>query len=331
MCSTFHDIRKSFASLRVEKKHRHREIASFLNVTEVELIDAHVGVTKLESIKSFPNLARAIRLKPSWSNIIKDIQGFGEVMSLTRNAHVVHENLAFYKQASASDDIGIVTSDDLEIRLIFERWEYGYLFEECKSTVLQRSIQFFDEFGASVHKIFLLPHSHHWYFDELAKRWADSNQDPGVIVHEKLEHDQHSERSTLTTMIEEQLANQSELIGLGEMQSFLNAAVKAKLPLLITLQNQGASQSHDGVIHEIEERKDWLHLSNQQFNAHLQLSQTLKVFVNHQVSPYSIEIFDDKFDLLVLISLSAKASPVDREVWEGLPEMARAREMSLLE
>ncbi len=331
MCSTFHDIRKSFASLRVEKKHRHQEIASFLNVTEVELIDSYVGVTKLESIKSFPNLARAIRLKPSWSSIIRDIQGFGEVLSLTRNSHAVHENLAFYKQSSFNDDTGIVTSDELVIRLMFERWKYGYLFEECKSTVLQRSIQFFDEFGAPAHKIFLLPHSHHWYFDEFAKRWADSNQDAGIIIEEKLKREHDLDKSALTTMIEEQSANQKDLLDLDQMQYFLDLATKAKLPLVITVQNHGTNQSHEGVIHEIEERKDWLHLSNQQFNAHLQLSQLLKIFLNHQVNPYSMEIFDDKCSHLVLIALSSKASPADREVWESLPEKVKAREVSLLE
>jgi putative hemin transport protein len=331
MCSTFHDIRKSFASLRVEKKLRHQEIASFLNVTEVELIDSHVGVTKFESIKSFPNLARAIRLKPSWPNIIQDIQGFGEVMSLTRNAYAVHENLSFYKHASSNDDIGIVSSDELAIHLMYEKWEFGYLFEECKSTVLQRSIQFFDEFGAPVHKIFLLPHSHHWYFDELAKRWTDSNQDPGISVQEKIEDDQTLDKSTLTTMLEERAANQKELIDLDQMQFFLNSAANEKLPLTITVQNHGVAQSHDGVIHEIQERKDWLHLSNQQFNCHLQLTQILKIFINHQVSPCSMEMFDEKDSLLVLVALSSKATPADKEIWEELPEKVKAREMSLLE
>ena len=331
MCSTFHDIRKSFASLRVEKKLRHQEIASFLNVTEVELIDSHVGVTKFESIKSFPNLARAIRLKPSWSNIIQDIQGFGEVMSLSRNAHAVHENLSFYKQASSSDDVGMVQSDELAIHLMYEKWEFGYLFEECKSTVLQRSIQFFDEFGAPAHKIFLLPHSHHWYFDELAKRWADSNQDPGISVQEKIEDDQTLDKSTLTTMVEERAANQKELIDLDQMQFFLNSATNGKLPLTITVQNHGVTQSHDGVIHEIQERKDWLHLSNQQFNCHLQLTQMLKIFINHQISPYSMEMFDEKGLLLVLVALSSKATSADKEIWEELPDKVKAREMSLLE
>jgi putative hemin transport protein len=335
MCSTLHDIRKSFASLRVEKKHRHREIASLLNVTELELIDAHVGVTKLESIKSSPNLSRAIRLKSSWPNIIRDVQGFGEVMSLTRNTHAVHENLAFYKHASVSDDGGMILSDELAMRLTFDRWEYGYLFEECKSTVLQRSIQFFNEFGEPVHKIFLLPHSHHWYFDDLAKKWADSNQHPGVIVQEKLEHDQNLSKGVLITMIEERYANQKELVEFEMAQFLLNSAVQNKLPLIITVQNDGAKQSHDGVIDEVREHKEWLHLSNQQFNCHLNLKRMPKIFINHQSSPYFIEMLDDRGLPVALISLSAKATPADIEAWEDVLEQAKVKErtveMSLLE
>jgi putative hemin transport protein len=325
MCSTFHDIRKSFASLRVEKKHRHREIASFLNVTEVELIDSHVGVTKLESIKSFPNLARAIRLKPSWSNIIQDIQGFGEVMSLTRNAHAVHENLSFYKHASSSDDVGMVQSDELMIRLNYEKWEFGYLFEECKSHVLQRSIQFFDEFGVPAHKIFLLPHSHHWYFDEMAKRWADSNQLPGVLLQEKAEPDQSANSGALASIIAERHTSQQETMDAGVVQSLLRSSLELKLPLFITVQNHGVSQS------EIRDHNDWLHLINQQFNCHLQLAQIPKICINHQESPFLIEMFDKESFLLASIALSTKATLADRQAWEDLLELVKASEMSLLE
>ena len=331
MCSTFHDIRKSFASLRVEKKHRHREIASFLNVTEVELIDSHVGVTKLTSIKSFPNLARAIRLKPLWSNIIQDTQGFGEVMSLTRNAHAVHENLAFYKHASSSDDVGMVLSDELMMRFMYERWGHGYLFEECKSTVLQRSIQFFDEFGSPVHKIFLLPQSHHWFFDELAKRWADSNQEPGILVQEKSESDGQMNRDALVSIIEERHASQKDIIDADVVQSLLRSSVELKLPLIITVQNDGVSQSHDGVLDEIRDHNHWLHLINQQFNCHLQLTQMPRIYINHQDSPFLIEMLDEKGFLLASIALSAKATPANQQAWEELLDQVKAVEMSLLE
>ncbi len=331
MCSTFHDIRKSFASLRVEKNHRHRDIASLLNVTEVELLDSHAGVTKLESIKSFPNLARSIRLKPSWSSIIQDSQGFGEVMSLTRNAHAVHENLAFYKHTSSSDGVGMVLSEELTMRLMYEKWEHGYLFEECKSTILQRSLQFFDEFGTSVHKIFLLPHSHHWFFDELAKRWADSNQEPGIIVQEKLAHDQQIKKGTSTSIIEERHANQQESINLDVVQSLLCSSVELKLPLIITVQNDGVNQSHDGILGEVRDHNNWLHLINEQFNCHLQLALMPKIFINNQESPYSIEMMNEEGFLLASIAVSPRATSADSQDWEDLLDKVKTREMSLLE
>jgi putative hemin transport protein len=290
-----------------------------------------VGVTKLESIKSFPNLARAIRLKPLWSNIIQDIQGFGEVMSLTRNAHAVHENLSFYKHASSSDDVGMVQSDELMIRLNYEKWEFGYLFEECKSHVLQRSIQFFDEFGTPIHKIFLLPHSHHWYFDEIAKRWADSNQLPGVLLQEKAELDQPANSGALASIIAERHTSQQETMDAGVVQSLLSSSLELKLPLFITVQNHGVSQSHDGVLNEIRDHNDWLHLINQRFNCHLQLAQMPKICINHQESPFLIEMLDKESFLLASIALSTKATPSDRQAWEDLLEHVNASEMSLLE
>ena len=331
MCSTFHDIRKSFASLRVEKKHRHHEIASFLNITEVELIDSHVGVTKLESIKSSPNLSRAIRLRQPCSKIIKDIKGFGEVMSLTRNTHAVHENLAFYKHVSSSDEIGILSSDELAVNMMFERWEFAYLFEECKANFLQRSVQFFDEFGSPVNKIFLLPHSHHWYFDELAKRWADSNQDPGIMVQEKLERDQNLVKGALTDIIEERRVNQMEVIGSDVAHSLLLSVLQLKLPLVITVKNSGTKQSHHGVLEEIRDHNHWLHLINEQFNCHLQLKQMPKICINHLENPFLIEMLDDQGFLLASIALSAKASSSVKRAWEELSEQLRVIEMSLLE
>ena len=85
MCSQVIDIRQSFASLRLEKKLRHREISKFLGITEAELIDAHVGVSRLTAMKSSPHLARATRLKKPYCELISQMEGLGEVLALTRN------------------------------------------------------------------------------------------------------------------------------------------------------------------------------------------------------------------------------------------------------
>jgi putative hemin transport protein len=225
----------------------------------------------------------------------------------------------------------MVLSEELTMRLMYERWEHGYLFEECKSNVVQRSIQFFDEFGTSIYKIFLMPHSHHWFFDELAKRWADSNQEPGIIVHEKLAHDQQINQGALASIIEERHANQKESINLDVVQSLLRSSVELKLPLIITVQNDGVNQSHDGILAEVRDHNHWLHLIKEKFNCHLQLALMPKMFINHQESPYSIEMMNEEGFLLASITVSTKATPADRQAWEDLLDKVKAREMSLLE
>ena len=61
----------------------------------------------------------------------------------------------------------------------------AYIFEEGKGDSLQRSVQFFDECGQAVHKVFLLPDSCHEAFEQMIDLWADSNQDAGVQVQEQ--------------------------------------------------------------------------------------------------------------------------------------------------
>jgi hypothetical protein len=56
-----------------------------------------------------------------------------------------------------------------------------------------------------------------------------------------------------------------------------------------------------------------------------------KICINHQESPFLIEMSDDEDFLLASITLSTKASPGDTEAWEGLLEQVKGRELSLLE
>jgi hypothetical protein len=56
-----------------------------------------------------------------------------------------------------------------------------------------------------------------------------------------------------------------------------------------------------------------------------------KMFINHQESPYSIEMMNEEGFLLASIAVSAKATPADRQAWEELLDKVKVREMSLLE
>ena len=336
MCSAVQDIRKSFASLRVEKKLRHREIAHFLEITEAELIDAHVGVSKLDVIKSSPQMARAVRLKKPWVSWMPMIQKLGDVMSLTRNSSAVHEVMGSYKNAYSENGAHKIVSNHLQLQLKYQFWEFAYLFEESKSNTAQRSIQFFDESGQAVYKIFLLPHSHHWYFDEIAKRYGDAHQDPGILIHEKGDEEALPQPSQFTRLDElKGLTGESAtVIDPQALRIILGSAAHLNLPLMIVVANQAVQQTYQGPILEMIEMKSWLHLINPEFNLHLDLSNTPHIWLVHHSHQKnmksSIELLNEEGCVVTMISHAEHSELNQIKSWQELIEKFETEEMSLL-
>ena len=358
MCGTVNDIRKSFASLRIDRKMRHREIAHFLQITEAELVDAHVGVSKLDAMQSSPNLARAVRLKKSWPELIQFIEKFGEVMALTRNEYGVHEKIGVYKNISMQGDIGLVMSESIDLRLFYRHWELAYIFEEGKGDSLQRSVQFFDECGQAVHKVFLLPDSCHEAFEQMIDLWADSNQDAGVQVQEQSKqfvdelkspeafdfdafkndwanlidtHDffgllkkYHLNRMQAFELIGQHYAEPLPRDAVGQL---LNSAAHLNVPIMIFVGNRGAIQIHTGQIRRVLDAKGWLNVLDQDFNLHLRLTDIHKVWLVRKPTKdgvvSSMEILDERGDVIALIFGKRKPGQPELETWRDLLESCK--------
>ena len=358
MCGTVNDIRKSFASLRIDKKMRHREIAHFLQITEAELVDAHVGVSKLDAMQSSPNLARAVRLKKSWPELIQHIQQFGEVMALTRNEYCVHEKIGSYQHVSTQGDIGLVLSEKIDLRLFYKHWELAYIFEEGKGDSLQRSVQFFDECGQAVHKVFLLPDSVHQAFEQMMHDWADSNQDPGIEVQE-LSKQATDELKSLETFDFDSFRNDwanlldtHDFFGLlkkyhlNRLQAFelighhyaeplprdavgtlLKTAAHLNVPVMIFVGNRGAIQIHTGPIKHVLDAKGWLNVLDHDFNLHLRLNDIHKVWLVRKPTKdgivSSMEILDEQGDVIALIFGKRKPGQAELDTWRDLLESCK--------
>ena len=366
MCATVNDIRKSFVGLRVEKKLRHHEIADFLQITEAELVDAHVGVSKLDVVRSSPNLAKAIRLKKSWPEIIKLVEGLGEVMALTRNRFAVHETIGQYQHVGLQGDIGLVSGKGIDLRLFYRQWEFAYIFEEGKRDTLQKSIQFFDEYGQAIHKIFLLPESAHAHLELITQHLADTNQEPGIFVHEKRElHDKKEE--TLNGI--DRAAFRSDWAGLKDTHEFFNVLKKYRLnrlealsligddyaqlldnssvrflfdsaghldiPLTIYAGNRGAVQIYAGCIKNIRDAKAWLNILDSRFNFHLKVGALPSVWLVRKPSQYgvvsSMEILDEAGDVIAMIFGERLSGQSESESWRHLLESCKDGELALSE
>jgi putative hemin transport protein len=356
MCSQVIDIRQSFASLRLEKKLRHREISGFLGITEAQLIDAHVGISKLTAMKSSPHLARAIRFKKPYSELIFQIEGLGEVLALTRNEYGVHEKVGIYQHVSKQGDIGVVHGDLIDLRLFYKHWEFAYAFEEGKGDALQRSIQFFDEYGTAIHKIFLLPTSDHEYFEQLVDDFSDMNQDSGIQVQEKLQdisscnvtfseefslekfrHDwsQMSDSHEFFDLLKKHGLNRLQALQCignhyaqpltqSSMRQVFESAKEKKIPLMIFVGNRGAIQIHTGIICRVVEAKAWFNILDPGFNLHLDIEKINQIWLVRKPSKdgvvTSVELLDGQGEMIALVFGERHLGEPELAAWRHLVE-----------
>jgi putative hemin transport protein len=137
-------IPQAFSNLKRQGFIRQRDAAERLQLSEGELIAAHVNKPAflgafacadtsdldLESdqLKSGSDKVFmacelvALRLRPEWHEIFSALEPVGEVMALTRNASCVHEKIGVYQSAIVTDQVGVVAAGNIDLRAFYKKW-----------------------------------------------------------------------------------------------------------------------------------------------------------------------------------------------------------------
>ncbi len=163
-------IKIRYESLKQEQPNlRARDAAKELNISEGELLAAHVGET-------------ATRLVDNPQAILGDMESLGTVMALTRNESCVHERKGVYKRGQffkhGKMEIGLFANPDIDLRLFLHHWASAFALEEQGS----KSLQFFDRAGEAVHKIYLTDDSDVVAYDQLVIRHRHPRQTSSLAV-----------------------------------------------------------------------------------------------------------------------------------------------------
>lgn len=197
-------IPQAFSRLKREGFIRQLDAAQRLNLSEGELIAAHIqqesffhafrksdvsgiqmGRTepKSESVEMCmtQNLS-ALRLRPDWHALMASLEPLGEVMALTRNASCVHEKVGVYQHAIMTERVGVMTSSNIDLRAFYSKWAHGFAVSEMTNRGRQHSLQFFDASGVAIHKIYLREGSNVQAYRSLATHFADDSQQPGLYA-----------------------------------------------------------------------------------------------------------------------------------------------------
>src|SRR5690554_1255570 len=158
MNNTTLTLKAQYEAFKAENpKMRIRDAAKQLEVSEADLV-----VTNKNNIA----------LKPEFESILKEIQPLGYVMALTRNDYAVHERKGIYTKAGFNGHVGLVANPHIDLRLFMNAWHFGFAVLEGE----RQSLQFFDQNGEAVHKIYLTELSDKQAFDALVKKYQADKQ-----------------------------------------------------------------------------------------------------------------------------------------------------------
>ncbi len=340
-------IREAFGQLRREARLRHRDIAEKLNLSEGELIAAHVGNAR----DTTDSPLQATRLRAEWPALIEALEPLGVVMALTRNAHCVHEKTGVYRKASHHGQMGLVLGGDIDLRLFYAQWAHGFAVSEDTDKGSQRSLQFFDASGMAIHKIFLRPESHLAAYFELVEQFRAEDQHPGLtpIARPSAEPEQPDSHIDIEAFRQgwASLRDTHEFFGLlkrfavsrtqglrladprfaqqvdlASAQEVLNAAAQENVSIMVFVGNAGMIQIHTGTIGKVVVMGPWLNVLDPGFSMHLREDQIASAWVVRKPTidgmVTSLELFDAHGDTIAMFFGERKPGKPELCEWRGL-------------
>ena len=347
-------IRQSFRTLRTNEKMRHRDIAKQLGVSEGELLAYFLGIHTAPSVAGE---MQAIRLHPKWAEIMTSIESLGEVMALTRNASCVHEKVGIYKKASQQGPVGLMVGE-IDLRLFYHAWEYGFAVREMTKDGLQRSLQFFDRSGVAIHKIHLRLQSSVANYDALLSQFQSHDQAPGIQVTEpgkpaaelpdqeidvtawhqawRAMRDTHD----FFVLLRQFKVTRTQGLRLAEsafvqalpvtcVRDLLEIAASTATPLMVFVGNHGMLQIHSGPIHQVMLTGSWINVMDPRFNLHLQMDSVAQAWLVRKPTidgiVTSVELFNNDGEAIAMFFGERKPGKPELGTWRALADDLLAR------
>jgi len=239
-------LRQAALRLKEEEKLRARDAAARLGVSEAEFVAAKVG-------------HEAIRLQPDFADILGALPEIGEVLALTRNEACVHERHGTFDGLAIEGNRGIVRNRELELTLLLERWRHVFkVTDEGEMGMIMTSLQFFDDDGTAVHKVYLTQQSNRDdAFDTIVGRFMDAEQSNELDVSAAAQPDTPTAKGDRTR------------VAPVALRAVLGRAAETKTPISVIVGNPGAVQSYTGPISKVMATGAWYNILDPRFNLHL--------------------------------------------------------------
>ena len=279
------DLIARWQALRAEEPSlRARDAAARLGVSEAELLATRTDV-------------EVSRLDGPWDRLVGGLSRLGPVMALTRNDHAVHEKVCRFERVTVCSGVGQTLGDDLDLRVFFDHWHYGFAVTESLPNRARRSLQFFDAAGTAIHKVYLRGNRGTDAFSALARkhRHAGSmpgqaasgeatrlqlsgrNSDPSRLPDRRFSPEHHDDEHGLfrgpaadrVEFFRSAPGYAARRVPDDSFQVSLRHAAETGLPVTLVVGNLGAVQVHAGPVRRLKQVGPWFNVLDPGFSLHL--------------------------------------------------------------
>lgn len=328
-------LRDAWRALKAQGGVRARDAALSLGVSEAELVAAECG-------------ENAVRLEGDFRELMAHLPRLGRVMALTRNESCVHERVGKYEDVSAEGWIGLVLGPDIDLRVFYRNWRFGYALREDTKQGPRRSLQFFDPTGTAVHKVYLRPESDVGAYQNLVAAYRAERQSPGETVEapepaaqplpdEGIDvvgfraawaamTDTHEffgllKRFGLGREQALRLADRrhAEQLATSAVRTLLETVARSALPIMVFVGNPGIIQIHTGPVRNVRVMGPWLNVMDPEFNLHLREDHVHSVWLVRKPTTdgivTSVELFDARGQNVALVFGKRKPGIPESEQW----------------
>lgn len=332
-------LREQWMAFREQNpKVRSRDAAHQLHVSEGELVAACSGKT----VK---------HLRPEFTSLMQRMPELGKVMVLTRNEHCVIERKGVFETVDTGNKhVGTVLGKDIDLRMFFSRWKYGFIVSDDETTGFKKSWQIFDAQGNAIMKIYTTDGTHSAAWDKLAQDFVaveqpsaievapapapavynDENADPAAFLEGWAAlQDTHDffpllMKHKLSRVKALQIAEGkfSRRTTAGSVKTLLEKAADSGLEIMVFVGNPGNIEIHTGPVQKILEIPAWINVMDPDFNLHLKTDAIAQAWVVEKPSVdgivTSLEVFDAAGEMIVQFFGKRKPGNPELESWRTL-------------
>jgi putative hemin transport protein len=301
----------------------------------------------------------AQRLDGDWGKLVQRLPTLGTVMTLTRNPHCVHEKVGRFETVevmSGHGGMGLVLGDDIDLRIFFRHWRHGFAVAKATKDGVRNSLQFFDEAGVAVFKVYLRPESDVAAYRALVDDYAAPAVDAlevkplrpkraprpdGEIDVPSLRRGWLALQDThdFLPMLMKQKVERLQALRLAgrdlaagvptdTLRRTLEWAQSTGAEIMVFVGNHGCIQIHTGPVKTLQTMGPWLNVLDPGFNLHLREDRIVSAWVvrkpTSEGTVTSLELFDADGELIATLFGKRKPGQPELDNWRRFAEALAA-------